>query len=146
PEMLGEVVEGATGKNRQLARFSAQHAGSRRDRAVAAGDENPPCSALERATHARRELVRWDPLDAKAAISSERLTGVVRGARFGIHECRYLDARHALRPASIVSSSTVALRSSFPQPTTWPRTAAANDFTTTQYMICRYAKRCTKNN
>src|SRR6266550_3100594 len=46
-----------------------------------------------------------------------------------------LDARHA-------GTSTLALRSSFPQPTMWPRIAATNERSTTQYMTCLYAKRC----
>ena len=38
---------------------------------------------------------------------------------------------------SLGGSSTVALRSSFPHPTTRPRTAAAIDLSTTQYMSWR---------
>src|SRR5665213_1763078 len=36
---------------------------------------------------------------------------------------------------AVVGNNVIPFRSSLPQPTTWPRSAAAIDLTTTQYMV-----------
>src|SRR5438105_3899095 len=131
------MVERAGRQNGELARVPAKSAGGGCDRPIAAGDENSPRPAVDGSAHARREL-RWrNALDAERSRLVERFACIVSGAGLGVDDGQSLAGAHALRPASIASSSTVALRSSFPHPTTWPRIAAANDFTTTQYMICR---------
>ena len=138
--------------------------------AAAAIVPSPPAMSRRGTPSATRSRTRRPPASAgatsctsKASLGSapcarfvRRLTRRLTSAgilRANSSSARRLCERRRRTPAShsrkecdsgAAGISTVALRSSLPQPTRRPLNAAANDCTTTQYITCRYAKRCRK--